>query len=73
MLEDFNGEITPHLTLSILQQQALSLHGYHQGGSGNMAEKLSAISVIFEKGVRPVIKDDEPNTRASRGYGDATK
>jgi hypothetical protein len=58
MLKDLVGEIAPHLTLSILQQQALSLHGYHQGGSGNMAEKLSAISVIFEKGVRPVIKDD---------------
>jgi hypothetical protein len=65
MLKDLVGEIAPHLTLSILQQQALSLHGHHRGGSGNMAEKLSAISVIFEKGVRPVIKDGEPNTRAS--------
>lgn len=33
-------EIAPHLTLSILQQQVMSLHGYHKGGSGSIAEKL---------------------------------
>lgn len=73
MLEDFDGDVTTHLALSILEQQVLSLHGYHQGSSGNMAEKLLAISVIFEKGVRPVFKDSELNARASRGSRDATK